>query len=301
MPRPGAAVTWATPCSNTRRVKILAFYPNCSAANNGHTGDGWIEYKRSEDGGVTWSEPSVLEYSKRAYESGAGRSVMCEKAVQTDDGTLVLFNLECGNVAEKNWAWAPLGVPTVLRSADEGHTWGSAAPMGDEPGRIWDALYHEGCLFVLELCNDSQIAWHGNLPEHHYALYVSTDQGRTFSRRSVLPFDSQGRGYGAMAILHDGSLIAYVYNIADEKHLDYAISGDGGHTWSGVQTAFLAKQIRNPQIATFRGGFVLHGRSGNKGEETAIGHFVLYTSRDGVHWDDGRYLSRRNAGWDAYS
>ena len=281
--------------------KILAFYPNCSAANDGHNGDGWMEYKRSEDGGTIWSEPFVLDYSKRTYESGAGRSVMCEKAAQTGDGTLVLFNLECGNVAEKNWGWAPLGVPTVLRSADGGHTWGPAAPMGDEPGRIWDVLYHEGCLFVLELCNDSEIVWHGNLAEHHYALYVSTDQGRTFSRRSILPFDSQGRGYGAMAILHDGSLIAYVYNLADEKHLDYAISGDGGRTWSGVQTAFLAKQIRNPQIAAFKGGFVLHGRSGNKGEETAIGHFVLYTSRDGIHWDAGRYLSRRNAGWDAYS
>ena len=221
---------------------------------------------------------------------------MCEKVVRPDDGAIILFNLEC-----EGKGWMPLAVPTYLRSADGGLTWGPARPMGDQPGRIWDALLHDGCLLALELCNDSKNNWYGNLPEHHYALYVSEDNGGTFSRRSVLPFDAQGRGYGAMAVLPDDSLIAYVYNIADEKHLDYVISGDGGHTWSGVHTAFMAKQIRNPQMAAFKGGYVLHGRSGSKGEEAERGHFVLYTSRDGIHWDAGRYLRKREAGLGAYS
>ena len=30
--------------------KILAFYPNCSDDNKGHSAVGWMEYKRSEDG-----------------------------------------------------------------------------------------------------------------------------------------------------------------------------------------------------------------------------------------------------------
>ncbi len=278
---------------------ILAFYPNCSDVNDGHNGDGWMEYKRSEDGGRTWSQPEPLAYSKRIYDQGIGRSVMCEKAVRTDDGAIVLFNLECENIPEKKWAWQPLSVPTFMRSTDNGISWAPATLMGDQPGRIWDALVHHGAILVLELCNDSTIHWYGNRPEHHYALYVSTDQGYTFSRRSVLPFDIEGRGYGAMAILRDGSLIAYVYNLADEKHLDYAISDDGGHTWGVVQTAFMAKKIRNPQMAAFKDGFVLHGRSGNKGE--GRGHLVLYTSSDGIHWDAGRYLRMQQAGWGAYS
>ena len=102
-----------------------------------------------------------------------------------------------------------------------------------------------------------------------------------------------------MSILHDGSLIAYVYNLADEKHLDYAISRDNGYTWRGVQNAFFEKQIRNPQMTPFKDGFVLHGRSGSKGE--GRGHFVLYTSRDGIHWDAGRYLRMQDAGAGAYS
>jgi hypothetical protein len=100
--------------------KILAFYPNCSGANNGHNGDGWMEYKRSEDGGRTWSDPSPLAYSKQVYESGQGRSVMCEKAVCTDDGDILLFNLECANIPERNFTWQPAFVPSCLRSSDAG-------------------------------------------------------------------------------------------------------------------------------------------------------------------------------------
>ena len=280
---------------------ILAFYPNCSDANNGHTGDGWMEYKRSTDGGRTWSEPVPLAYSKRVYDSDQGRSVMCEKAVCTRDGDILLFNLECANIAEKNFMWQPLAVPTFLRSSDGGSIWDDAQPLGDEPGRIWDVLYHEGVIYVLELCNDSSIAWYGNLPEHHYSLYVSEDDGRTYTRRSVLPFDFMQRGYGALAFLPGTGLIAYVYNQTDEKHLDYVISRDAGQTWGKPQTALFAKQIRNPQIAAFKGGFVLHGRSGSRGEDEIRGHFVLYTSHDGIHWDEGRYLQMRTAGAGAYS
>ena len=46
--------------------KILAFYPNCSDDNKGHSAVGWMEYKRSEDGGETWGDPNVLAYSKKA-------------------------------------------------------------------------------------------------------------------------------------------------------------------------------------------------------------------------------------------
>ncbi|HIM56248.1 MAG TPA: exo-alpha-sialidase [Candidatus Latescibacteria bacterium] len=273
--------------------KILAFYANCSDYQEGHNGDGWMDYRRSEDGGRTWGEPSTLEYSKEMYEKGVGHSVMCEKAVRADDGAIILFNLEC-----RGRGWQPLVVPTYLRSADGGITWEPARPMGDQPARIWDAIVHQGCILVLELCNDSAVKWYGTLAEHHYGLYVSQDNGGTFSRRSVLPVDL-GRGYGTMAILPDGSLIVYVYNTDDEKNLDYVISQDGGLTWSVVQTAFMAKQIRNPQMVAFKDGFVLHGRSGNKGE--GENQFVLYTSRDGVRWDAGRYLCMAEAGRGAYS
>jgi len=281
--------------------KVLAFYPNCSDANEGHTGDGWMEYKRSEDGGRSWSEPVPLPYSKEVYDSGGDRTVMCEKAICTDAGEILLFCLECANIEEKRYSWQPLAVPTVLRSADGGRTWSDPMPVSDEPGRIWDVLIHQGTIYALELCNDSSIAWYGNLPEHHYALYVSEEGGRSFTRRSRWPFEYLNRGYGTLAFLPDNRLIAYVYNTTDEKHLEYAISADGGKSWTEPRTATFAKQIRNPQMAHFKDGYVLHGRSGSHGEEAIRGHFVLYTSRDGIHWDEGRYLQMRTAGSGAYS
>ena len=59
--------------------KILAFYPNCSGDNNGHSAVGWMEFKRSEDGGKTWGEPEVLSYSKNLFEKQQGRTAMAER------------------------------------------------------------------------------------------------------------------------------------------------------------------------------------------------------------------------------
>lgn len=281
--------------------KVLAFYANCSDHGakvelQGHNGHGWMEYRSSEDGGHTWSEPSVLPYSRQVYEQDNEHFVLCEKAVRAPDGSIALFNLE-----SLSKTWEPWTIPTYQRSVDAGETWESAQPLCDQAGRIYDAVVGGDCICVLLHCNDAGVDFCGNMPHHHHALYVSTDNGRTFTRRSVLPFDYDGRAYGTMARLTDGSLIVYVYNVHDETRPDYAISCDGGHTWSAPQSALLAKQIRNPQMAAFNGGYVLHGRSGSKGSEAVKGHLVLYTSRDGVQWDEGRYLRKRTARLGAYS
>ena len=93
-----------------------------------------------------------------------------------------------------------------------------------------------------------------------------------------------------------------IYNVNDEYNADYLVSDDGGRTWSDVKTAHFAKKLRNPQMASVNGCYFMHGRSGSKakkGEEK--GHMVLYSSRDGLTWDDGVYLRMREAGLGAYS
>lgn len=279
--------------------KILAFYANCSTANSGHGAVGWMEFKRSVDGGETWSEPIEFDYSKRVFEKQKGSSVMCEKAVRASDGAIVVVTLECD--IDENPYWRPYGIPRCLRSTDGGETWEEPTPLSEKAGRAYDMIRHEDEILALEFCNDAEDTWTGTLPEHVYNLYVSRDSGKNFSLRSTLPFDTEGRGYGAMSFLHDGSLIAYIYNIADEQNLEYAISEDAGRTWTEPRTAFFEKQIRNPQMTAFKDGFVLHGRSGSKGEQEIRGHFVLYTSTDGVNWDSGRYLRMQEAGAGAYS
>ncbi|HNS32088.1 MAG TPA: sialidase family protein [bacterium] len=281
--------------------KILAFYPNCSGDNReghfaGHSGAGWMEYKRSEDGGYTWSEPHILDYSKKMFESGTGRSAMCEKAIAASDGTIILFNLICD--ISKFPGWEPHLNPTYICSRNGGLTWSEAKDLSDKKGRVYDAIYHENTIFALHFHNP---VWLGKGGEDKYLLHVSTDNGETFSTRSILPFDTCGRAYGTMEILGDGSLIAYVYNIKDESRLDYVISKDLGHTWSEVKTTRLEKRIRNPQMARLGDSYFLHGRSGNSRDYPMRGNLVLYSSQDGINWDRGIYLRMKEAGIGAYS
>ncbi len=279
--------------------KLLAFYANCSDANRGHAAVGWTEYRRSVDGGETWSDPIELEHAKRTFDDGQRRSAFCEKAVLAPDGAIVVTTLECD--LQTNPGWHPHYEPMVLRSTDGGETWQDTVPLSDEPGRVYDMMRLGDEILALEFCNDTAETFVGTRPEHVYNLYVSEDSGKSFSLRSTLPFDTEGRGYGTMEILPDGGLIAYVYNINDEQNLDYVVSDDQGRTWTEPDTAFFERQIRNPQMTRFKDGYVLHGRSGSKGDEEIRGHFILYTSRDGLHWDRGQYLRMQEAGAGAYS
>ncbi|MBN2211093.1 MAG: exo-alpha-sialidase [Sedimentisphaerales bacterium] len=279
--------------------KILAFYSNCSADHKGHNAVGWMEFKRSVDGGQTWDPPQVLPFSKWLYEAKMGRTAMVEKAVATDKGEIVIFYLMCD--IDNDVAWQPFWIPLFSKSTDGGRTWSDPKPVCSTRGRIYDVVHQDGEIRVLHFANDGEVKWIGTSKEHVYELYVSGDRAETFRRRSVLPLDTKDRGYGSLGFLADGSMIAYVYNNNDEYHLDYVTSADGGQTWSAANTAYFSRRIRNPQFIAFNGKYYIHGRSGSHGEEKEKGHLILYMSDDGIHWDNGVYLRMRDAGLGAYS
>ena len=256
-----------------------------------------MEFKRSCDGGGTWSEPWTLKYSQDMFEEHSGRSAMCEKALLTDENTIVLFYLLCD--IRETALWEPYWTPEAARSVDGGLTWEIPVQVGNERGRVYDALYRSGEILALKFCNDATDQWYGTHPEHTYELWSSTDDGLTFTRKSVLPLNTTGKGYGTMEFLSDGALIVYIYNIHDEYNGEYVISRDNGASWmSPAKTRFI-KKLRNPQLIRFGNGFLMHGRSGNEGEDA--GHLVLYYSPDALHWDEGRYLCLCTAGLGAYS
>ena len=275
--------------------KVLAFYPNCSDDNKGHSAVGWTEYKRSEDGGTTWSEQEILTYTKNLL--GRKLSAFAEKAVLTDQGDIVVFFLVCD--ISTDTIWSHFQKPTYVISSDQGHTWSEPLELGDKRGRVYDVRYHKGEILALNFANDNDINFLGNKQEHVYELYVSRNGGLTFAKRSVLPFDTMGRSYGTMGMLDTGELVVYIYIRNAERESDYVLSDDGGRTWSQPKTAHFAKKIRNPQLISMDGCYFLHGRSGSLGDEK--GHMVLYSSRDGLSWDEGVYLRKREAGLGAYS
>jgi hypothetical protein len=285
--------------------KIVAFYPNCSDDNKGHSAVGWMEYKRSQDTGKTWSDPEVLAYSKNLFDAGQNGgpntrklSAFAEKAVLTDAGEIVLFFLVCD--ISFDTVWTNFQIPTYIISSDGGHTWSRPNELCDKRGRVYDPQYCNGEILALFFANGKFL---GATDQHVYELYASNDGGRTFEKRSVLPFDTLGRSYGTTSMLDSGSVVVYIYNVNDEYNADYVVSSDGGRTWSEAKTAHSAKKLRNPQMNSVNGCYFMHGRSGSrakkKGEEKD--HMVLYSSRDGFAWDDGVYLKMREAGLGAYS
>ncbi len=281
--------------------KLLAFYPNCSAIDpryKGHSGDGWMEYRRSIDGGRTWSEPIVEPHSKALHEAQCGRTMMCEKAVCTEDGTIVLFYLTC-DMRTNGHIWEPYFEPYYAFSTDGGETWSELHLFVHEAGRIYDVLYRDGVMYALFYAN-AELPGVAHERDHDYRLYVSEDGGKKWELRSVLPFQSTMHCYyGTMEFMPDGRLIAYIYDEKDEYNLKYLVSEDGGRTWGVNRRAFFEKKIRNPQLVYFDGTWFMHGRSGSFGKDR--GHFVLYSSQDGVNWDAGQYLRMATAGAGAYS
>ena len=269
--------------------KILCFYPNCNGDNNGHSGRGWMEYKRSEDYGKTWSESFILDYSYETFQnSNEKRSVMCEKSVVADDGTIILFCLQCD--VDETALWEPYYQPVYLTSSDGGVTWSEPKLFSDKNGRVYDVLKYRDAIYVLAHLTDPK---DGKI---YYYLFTTKDNGLTFEeKKNKLPFHT-ACFYGTMEVLPDDSLIVYAYSEEDETRLYYSISETNGLYWSNVSTASFEKCIRNPQMIQLNGSYFIMGRSGQK-----TGNNVIYFSKDGINWDAGNYLSIRDTGIGAYS
>lgn len=270
--------------------KLLAFYPNCSAEDeryHGHSGFGWMEYKRSTDGGLTWSEPIIEPNSKALFDQNVGRTFMCEKAVKTDSGRILLFYLNC-DVVTNGHIWEPYFEPYYAYSTDQGKSFSEPCQLFDARGRVYDAIVRDGKIYVLFMA-DPELPGLAHNGSYDMQLYVSEDDGESFTLRSKVAFSSTCHCfYGTMCFMQNGDLIVYTYEDLDEHNLKYIISHDDGRSWDVNRRAFFEKRLRNPQMAYLNGLYIMHGRGGHPQE--LYGSLVLYTSPDGICWDAGTYL-----------
>lgn len=263
--------------------RLLDFQSNCSRLRlDGHSAFGWVEYRYSDDGGETYGETYVLPYSMETLLEGIN-SISLEKAVVCGDGTVVAFCLRNDQSVEV--CCEPYDTPMVIRSQDGGLTWSEPEELCGFRGRVYDALYRDGSIYVLEFCNEAVEHFTGTKPEHQYRLFKSDDAGQHFYEQSVVGFPSAiGYGYGSMIFTPEGKLIVYAYDLNQEDQMPYAVSEDLGKTWCQVGSTRVAKKIRNPQVGLLDGQFLLHGRG-------SMHDFVFYTSADGIVWDEGVYLN----------
>lgn len=264
--------------------KIICFNSNCTAEKySGHSTFGWVEYRLSDDGGETYSEVYELPYSKKSLYDGI-YVISIEKAVACDDGRIVAICLR--NDADK--LCQPWDTPMTVTSFDSGKTWTEAKELCPYKGRVYDACFYNGVIYVLEFCNDGTGDFCGEKAEHVYRIFTSHNNGESFEELCIVPIPSLGRGYGAMLFDNRGILHIYAYNSKDEQNMDHIISTDYGKTWKKPEVCFLKDGIRNPQVTQMNDIYVAHGRN------MSLTGFVVYTSEDGYTWDEGCYIGHEN-------
>lgn len=299
-----------TECTNG---DILAFYSVTWAETwNGHSVAGWSQYKRSTDGGLTWSEPIVFEPSKQMWDGKEVFSGLVFSVLTAPDGTLVATVVRYANA----W-WEKQLAPVYYLSDDNGQTWhgqyafDEAATVDDISMTMSTHFLHNDKIFIVFRGGTSNMS-----PGGAHSLWVSEDNGKSFTKRSTLPFEDADY-YWAAAALDNGEIIVYTYNahhLRDktkaEQNIPFVISTDEGYTWSQVKTTWFAKGIRNMQMSGKLGDYYfMHGRSGSYKRDLSAGDpgpgsFVLYCSKDGINWDSGTVLMLREntpGGGDCYS
>jgi hypothetical protein len=255
---------------------LVAFYANTSS----HNVDGWSEYATSKDGGKTWDRYNPFPYSRDAYRQDPERPVWVEEGLVAPDGTAILFLTKFENRTRAS--------NSLTRSSDHGKSWSPPEPFDE--GSV-------GYPAAVAVSGDTCFVLFDGVDGHH-VLYASTDNGRTWARRSRLTLQ-ESAWYGALCLGSDGRLVAGAYVTADEDHFYYCVSMDGGHTWSEQGKAYVDKRVRDAELAYLGGKYYLHGRAGSGGEGRA--RFVLYQSEDGTQWSEGAIISNDPGHPDGYS
>lgn len=257
---------------------LIMFHTN----TNGHSLEGWSEFALSKDGGKTWKRNNKFKYSYDSYQNNSKRPAWVEQGLVTSKGTVVLFitHFQLPENIRTNSGF--------MRSLDHGRTWEEYQPFdGGFVGYPTSVAVKGDTSFVLFDPDNGP-----------HTLYVSTDDGRSWHKRSTLSLDDL-KWYGTMCFMDDGRLIAGAYDSKDEEHFYYCISENSGNIWGEQKRAYVDKKIRDPEIACVEGRYYLHGRSGHSGKEAH--QFVLYQSGDGENWGKGTIISSDTRGPDGYS
>jgi hypothetical protein len=201
-----------------------------------------IGYRYSDDDGYHWSEVRVIRPENDPGYRGMSVMRMCE----TDAGTWIL------GTHEGDWSYKPLMTRLyMLRSEDQGKTW-QLMPHHRHGGwyaRCFNRM-DEGRPINL---GDGKVMFMARTAEGHLWASWSQDDGKTWTDPKPTPLIHPDAPPMLFHLSDGETLIAFHHNrskiqTADlagnrKQHLDrseiwFALSRDGGHTWTEPRFVF---------------------------------------------------------------
>jgi BNR repeat-like domain len=192
-------------------------------------GQAEIYYRRSADGGKTWSALKRLTWTSGSSEYPA-------IATESDNHIHVVW-----------YDYTP-GAPEIYykRSTDGGRIWGVAQRL------TWNSLFSSGPAIAIDSSKTVHVVWHDyrvGAPEIYYKR--STDGGTTWSADHRLTWLS-GDSYESGIAIDLSSTIHVVWqdNMPGNFEIYYKRSTDGGTSWSSAQRlTWNAGQSQVPAVA----------------------------------------------------
>jgi len=237
-------------------------------------GDGYVHQWRSVDNGFTWQdEGPVADWRARGHDALFGEYGLAS------DGSLVMI------VQRREVLGGDRGIvgSWIQVSEDHGKTWREIGPVddGDE----------YAVMFARNLIMRNGWMYAGVWSRHGNALYVSADDGLSWSKRSVIfpidfsDFDKLADAgppfYPHVVFCPDGSMLAMTYHTPPRNYCYSRRSWDDGKSWEAIVTE-TALDLWAPRLKRFDDQILIV-----TGRDIGLEATVAWFSADsGQTWDN---------------